>query len=684
MKISSRFVAFGVISGMAVLIWYLLPPHSQQGVHSPYVHAWNVPPLQRNAFAPLPLGSIKPQGWLRSQLEVQAHGLSGHLEEFWPDLGSGSGWLGGQGESWERGPYYLDGLVPLAFGLDSDLLRTRLAPWMEWVLGSQLPGGYFGPQPQPGSPEKAAKAVDWWPRMVMLKVLRQYQEATDDTRVLPFIHQFLKFHEVIANKLPLRNWAVFRWQEELLSVIWTYNRTRDANLLSLARTLRDQGFDWIGYFHEFPFRQKVGEDGITLATHGVNNAMALKTAGIWWQVSGNPDDKTGAYKALELLDTYHGQPNGMFAADEHYAGRDPTQGTELCAVVEMMYSMEELIAAVGDARFGDRLEQIAFNALPGTFSDLMWSHQYDQQVNQVACSMDPRRHWTSNGPDSNIFGLEPFYGCCTANMHQGWPKLLSHLWMATPEGGLVAVAYGPSEVTAQVQSGETVRITEETEYPFRDSIKLTVHVKAPVRFPIQLRVPSWTRNAEIVVDEERYPAEAGTFSMIDREWKEGDTVQIKFPMEVRVESQVNNGVSIFRGPLVFSLDIGERWVHLKGKEPHADYEVFPTTNWNYALSPIGNTTVVSAGNRLVEGVRQSAVVEESPITRVPFGKGKAPVRISLFGQQVASWHEVDGSAGPLPMSPVETDSPVEKLSLVPYGSTRLRITVFPVGVQKVG
>lgn len=684
MKMSSRYLAIGILSGVVLLFCFLFSGQREQKGHSPYRYAWNAPPLEPNAFAPLPLGSIRPIGWLRSQLEVQARGLSGHLEEFWPDLGPGSGWLGGEGESWERGPYYLDGLVPLAFGLDSSELRERVKPWMEWSLGSQLPSGYFGPQPQPGNREKAAKAVDWWPRMVMLKVLRQYQEATDDNRVLPFINEFLRFHQTIAAKLPLQNWAVFRWQEELLSVIWAYNRTRDQNLLTLARTLREQGFDWIGYFKEFPFRQKVGEEGITLATHGVNNAMALKTAGIWWQLSGEAADKTGSFQALQLLDTYHGQPNGMFAADEHYAGRDPTQGTELCAVVEMMYSMEELTAAVGDPRFGDRLEQIAFNALPGTFSDLMWSHQYDQQANQVACSMDPRRHWTSNGPDSNVFGLEPFYGCCTANMHQGWPKFVSHLWMATPDGGLAAVAYGPNEVTARVHSGQTVKITEETEYPFRESIKLTIHLNAPARFPIQLRIPAWTRNPEIVAAGEHHHPEPGSFARLDREWKNEDTITITFPMEVRAEAQVSNGVSIFRGPLVFSLDIGERWVYLNGKDPHADWEVFPTTSWNYALSPVSNIPANGSPGDLLEALQQSARVEEGEITEVPFGKGKAPVRISLFGQKVATWHEVDGSAGPLPLSPVETDSSIEGLSLVPYGSTRLRITVFPVSAPGRG
>src|SRR3974390_3115477 len=70
--------------------------------------------LAQSKFHPLPLGSILPSGWLREQLELQSHGLTGHLDEFWPDL-KNSSWIGGTGESWERGPYFFDGLIPLAF-----------------------------------------------------------------------------------------------------------------------------------------------------------------------------------------------------------------------------------------------------------------------------------------------------------------------------------------------------------------------------------------------------------------------------------------------------------------------------------------------------------------------------------------------------------------------------------------
>ena len=108
------------------------------------------------------------------------------------------------------------------------------------------------------------------------------------------------------------------------------------------------------------------------------------------------------------------------------------------------------MSVFGEPAFGDRLERVAFNALPATFTPDMWAHQYDQQVNQVQCTINPDHMWTTNGPESNLYGLEPNYGCCTSNMHQGWPKFCAHLWMKTPGEGIAAVAYAPS--TARFQS----------------------------------------------------------------------------------------------------------------------------------------------------------------------------------------------------------------------------------------
>jgi Beta-L-arabinofuranosidase, GH127 middle domain/Beta-L-arabinofuranosidase, GH127 catalytic domain len=633
----------------------------------------NRPPLQPGAFTLLPLGSIEPEGWLRRQLEIQAKGLTGRLDEFWPDVGAQSGWLGGPGESWERGPYYLDGLLPLAYLLKNDGLIAKANRYVEWTLAHQQPSGWLGPPSN----------TDWWPNMVMLKVLTQYQEATGDPRVVPALTRYFHHHLEEAGRRPLKDWAIYRWADELLSIVWLYNRTADPQLLTLARTLQNQGTDWRQHFARFELTSKTttqqlgwgvepkGLPDLAMRAHGVNNAMALKTPAIWSLLSGEPADRDATLAALDVLDRYHGQPNGMFSADEHYAGRDPSEGTELCAVVEAMFSIEQSLAVSGGVALAERLERIAYNALPATLSADMWSHQYDQQANQVLCSLN-RRRWVSNGPESNLFGLEPNFGCCTANLHQGWPKLVASLWMASPDNGLAAGAYGPSKVSSRVGRGVPVTIEERTDYPFRDAIELVVRPQiSPLTFPLHLRIPRWTTSPTIRVNGHPVPDVApGGFARIERAWRAGDRIAIQLPMTPATSNWYRDSIAIERGPLVFSLPVGEDWRRLTtgvkkpAPSPAADWEVHPTTAWNYGLVLDPSTAA-----RLV--------VDQGEVGAVPFAAGAPAVTIRVTGRRVPEWQLEDGSAGTLPRSPVISREPNETLRLVPYGSARLRVTEFP-------
>src|SRR6204780_1657845 len=166
----------------------------------------NKAPLAQNAFYLLPLGAVRPSGWLKKQMQIQANGLSGHLDETWADVGSNSGWLGGTGESWERGPYFLDGLVPLAYLLDDDRLKAKAQKFVEWTLTHQASNGMIGPTGN----------NDWWPRMVMLKALAQYQEATGDKRVIPVLERYFSYQLRELPNRPLRDWGKFRWQDNAL------------------------------------------------------------------------------------------------------------------------------------------------------------------------------------------------------------------------------------------------------------------------------------------------------------------------------------------------------------------------------------------------------------------------------------------------------------------------------------
>jgi len=631
----------------------------------------NRAPLASSAFYFLPQGSVRPAGWLKEQLRIQADGLSGHLDETWADVGPNSGWLGGNGESWERGPYFLDGLVPLAYLLDDARLKAKAQKYIDWTLDHQSSSGMIGP----------VSNDDWWPRIVMLKVLTQYQEFTGDSRVIPVMDKYLRYQLAELPRRPLRDWSKFRWQDELLSVIWLYNRTGSSYLLDLAQLLHKQGYDWQTQFNDFKYTQRItaeyirlehgeGLKDLALATHGVNNGQAIKTGPVWSQISGSDADRDAALKMISELNKYHGLPNGMFSCDEHLAGPDPSQGSELCTVVEYMFSLEHSLAIAGDPAFGDRLEKLAFNGLPGTFTDDMWAHQYNQEPNQVECSLH-HKPWTTDGPESNLYGLEPNFGCCTANFHQGWPKFTASLFMLSgSEGnggqdGLVAAAYAPCEVNT-VLRGIPVHIVEETGYPFHGTVKLTINPASPVSFPMQFRIPAWAEGATIKVNGESASAPVpSSFARIERTWKRGDRVELTFPMQPRVSRWFNNSIAIERGPLVFSLNIGESWVKLRDRGMTADWQVFPTAPWNYALR-IDNSSPSS-----------SIATVEKEASEAPFTAQHTPVRLTVKARRLNGWRAEDGVADPLPQSPVASDEPEETITLVPYAAAKLRITAFP-------
>ena len=611
------------------------------------------------ALQSVPLGSFAPRGWLRDQLQIQADGLTGHIDEFWPPI-SQSRWIGGQSEGWERGPYWLDGLIPLAFLLNDERLIAKARHWVDTILENQHEDGWLG-EKQDWHDGKPLENPDPWPLFVLFKAFLGWHSATDDARVVPAMLRCARRVDELLREQPLKSWAKMRWGDWIFDLHALYELTGEAWLLDAAARAQSQGFDWNDQFEKRIPHEKSDLTGLNwdemLALHGVNNAMGIKNSALWSRQSGQESDRDAAVFALKQLDLFHGQANGMFSGDEHLAGRSPVQGTETCSVVELMFSLETLLAATGDASFADRLENIAFNALPAAMNKLMWTRQYDQQPNQVQCSV-ARRDWVSNDENSNLFSLEGHYGCCTANLHQGWPKFAAHAWMKSPDG-FALVAPLPGELSGEI-GGQTVKLSVESEYPFRKTAQISVEIAAPTSFELLIRVPAWARGAQAQIGEETLELEAETMAKIERIWRDGDVLTLHFPMPLRLEARDNGAVSVWRGPLLFGLHIEEEFRFLRGEAPRGDCEVHPKSPWNYALLP---------------EISQFAV-EEHPVSPIPFDNRNFPVVIVAPARQI-EWPMHNDSAAPPPVSPVESQSEVEEVELVPFGATYLRISEFP-------
>ncbi|MCX6344463.1 MAG: glycoside hydrolase family 127 protein [Armatimonadetes bacterium] len=612
----------------------------------------NRAPLANTAFTPLPLGSIKARGWLLKQLELQRGGLTGNAEAVYPELGKDSAWLGGKApdSDWERPTYYTRGLIPLAYTLGDASLIAKAKKWMDAAIKSQRPDGSFGP------PENS----DWWARMPMLIALEDYYEASGDKRVVPFLEKYFKYQD---EKTPdgLGYWGAARAADNIQAVIWLYNRNGDQKLLGLMDKIRKLTEDWTSAL----LSGSMGDN------HGVNVAEGFKMPPVWYQRSLDAKDKTAFMIGHENAMRLHGQVHDLPSCTEFMAGKSSLQGVELCSIVDRIFSDGIAMTILGDAKIGDITEKFTFNALPGGTSRSMRQHQYYIIPNQAQNVFGPKGIYGQDYENALCPSTRSGVPCCCFNWHMGWPKFVQFSWAATSDNGLAALTYGPMEVKAQV-SGGIAKFAEETHYPFSEQIRLIFSGAKPVKCPLWLRIPEWCKAPVVEVNGvAQKKVSSGTFFIINRQWKTGDVVMLSFPMELKITNQINNSVAIERGPLVFSLKIGEDWVKrvpmtVNGMD-FSEYEVKPTTPWNYGL-------IIDQ-----ENLAASIKVNKKAMPADPFIQADAPITLSIKAKKIPTWvMEKNGLPQEVPQGPLNPSTPVEEVTLVPFGAENIRITYFPV------
>ena len=591
---------------------------------------------------------IKPAGWLKRQLQIQAEGLSGHLDQIWPDVRD-SGWIGGEKEGWERVPYWLDGFIPLAYLLEDADMISRAKKYIDAILAAQKADGWICPCQEDQRP-----TYDTWAVQLISKVLTVYYECSGDERIPGVLYRVLKnYYDLLSSgRIHLFSWGKFRWFECFVAIRFTYERYREAWLLELAKILKEQGTDYNGLTE----RWKRPLNQWTFETHIVNICMMLKAEAVSHELLGNAYTDE-AENLHAILDAYNGTPVGLFTGDECLSGRSPIQGTELCSAVEMMYSYEWLYAHTGDSKWAERLEVLAFNALPATISDDMWTHQYDQMSNQIACQRFPGKSlFRTNAPEAHLFGLEPSYGCCTANFNQGWPKLACSAYMYQGDT-VINVVPIPSEL----KTGD-LTVSLETNYPFENSFRYTL--SANRAFTFKIRIPSFARNLQVNGQTAENCGEL-TFAVRAGEEK---LITVSFDTVPYMEKRPYDLYTVKCGSLVFSVPVAyEKKMYeyerngVERKFPYCDYEYIPQSDWNYAYADA------------------ALALEYCNVSNIPFSSENPPVVIRANVRRI-NWGLEDGYETVCAKVP-ESRAPIsdrQEILLYPYGCAKLRMTEIPL------
>lgn len=635
-------------------------------------------PLKQQHLVKLPVGSIKPGGWLLKSLELEREGLAGHLGEISAWLTKkNNAWLSKDGKGdwgWEELPYWLKGYANIGYVLNDKKMIDEALIWINGTLNSQRDNGDFGPFVI----RKSTGKRDLWAQMLMLFVLQSYYEYSNDARVITHMTKYFKWQSSIPeNDFLTDYWENSRGGDNLYSVYWLYNITKEQWLLDLAQKIHRNTANW------------------TLKKwlpnwHNVNIAQCFREPATFYQQSGDVQDLQASYDNQNFIREMYGQvPGGMWGGDENSRKGydDPRQAIETCGLVEQMTSDEIMMRITGDTFWAENCEDVAFNTFPAAFMPDYKSLRYLTAPNMV--TSDSKNHSPGIDNAGPYLMMNPFSSrCCQHNHTGGWVYYAENLWSATPDNGLAAVLYSDCEVNAMVADGTAVTVTEQTHYPFEESILMKIQMSRTTRFPLYLRIPLWCSDGKAKVNGDVVVADllAGQYLRLDREWRSGDQISLEFPMKLKLRTweKNKNSVSLNYGPLTYSLKIKENYTRLDSKQtaqydskwqensdpsPWPSYEIQPGSAWNYGLS--GNLNNLE---------KSFTVVRKSwPKDNFPFTLEAVPIEIKTTAKKIPSW-TIDqyGLCAELPRSPVISTETEEEITLVPMGAARLRISAFPV------
>jgi hypothetical protein len=651
---------------MSIQVVHLVQVPSGDKSTSHYIQ--NRAPLQPVPFQKLPPGAIKADGWLLGQLKLQINGLNGRLSEISDYLVYDKcGWIDPTKTAWEELPYWLRGFTELGLVTGDENTLALAHRWIDGVLSSQQSDGWFGPNYMRTSLDGVA---DLWPAILFTNIFRSLYECTNDARVIPFLLKYFQFVAKQPVAVFTRGWGATRWAENVDNLIWLYNRTTDTDwLLDLIHKIHLNSPNWVTNIPTL---------------HNVNFAQGFREPAFYSLVANPPDPNLvlATYNNYQTIVNEYGQfPGGGIAGDEvcRPGYTDPRQGLETCGIVEFMHTFQMLTRITGDSLWADRCETLGFNSLPAAFDPfLARATHYITCPNSIQLDDQPKSDKQFCDDWFALLAYKPGvhqYRCCTHNHGIGWPYYTEEAWLATYDGGLCASLYVSCQVTALVgaNDGTKVTIIEETHYPYDEDIQFRFQLPTSTQFKLYLRVPVWCQKAPTVLlngtvlFNQKTPDD-GSFIIIDRVWVNNDVLTFTIPLELNTKTWTanKNSVSIYYGPLTFSLGISEQYTRIGGTDDWPEYQVVAKSNWNYGL-------ILSDANQW--SIKRRTKKNNSDNL---FTQDNIPINLDVRARRIPQWvADRQNVVGLLPQSPVQSQEPDETITLIPMGAARLRITAFP-------
>ena len=654
----------------------------------------------------LPPGAIKPEGWLRLHMEGQAK-LASALPEisypffnktFWEGEENSPAWF-----TWEQKAYWVDGATRLALALGDEALLAKARASLDYTLDHPSSSGFLGPKFLEFGDDFGG--LNRWPNTVLNRGFMALADAqpTPDKVDQAKIAEALQRHylndpaSLLSGNRNITNLEV---------ILWCYERTGNRKLLEMAQTTWDQymkdaedevteaaqaAAKGTPLRRPFSMHTDLAPSGVyadtPIRSHGVSYAETSKLPAILYLYTGKEEYRKFAVAAQLRIFDHHMLIDGIPSSSEGYAGTTALDEHETCDITDHAWAWTYVLQATGDGVWGDHIERACFNAHPGVTKPDWTGIQYFGSPNQVLANLNCD-HNTERWFGSRRLAYQPnpaqLIGCCGGNKHRFLPNYALSMWMQTKGNGLAATLYGPSTVTAKVGSAnQQVQITQKTNYPFEEEIRFEIKADRAVAFPLSLRIPAWCTAPHIKVNGNSVGSvqPRNGFAVVHRTFKSGDVVTLTLPMNVKATEWPNNGIGIERGPLVYALPIETKWTSVAeaaySSEEFPTWEANPTGEWNYgvALDP----ATVSAQVEVVQKQSKQNLENSS------WPWSDAPTTLTIQARKLEGWDYATNPKEPhqrfTPGLPdpgnIKASDQVERLTLVPFGATQLRVSIFP-------